>query len=617
MIKLSFKRILLVKPRGKRGLSFLYDVIPIGLEYIAASIEKEVDDAHIIDLELEEQPFQYFLDVFNPDLVGITMSATDHNEGLRLAKITEKNGATTVLGGYHPTAIPDELLSHPQVDIIVRGEGELTMKELVQKGSPEGVLGVSYKKGKQIIHNPDRPLIVDLDSLPFPARHLRRQKDKNRMNHNSREFDVITMSRGCWGRCSFCCEPYMSKGRMRFRSPENIIKELFEIIAFHNEKPLKILVTDPHFMGDPKRVDQLCDLLQRHELNIVFSVMTRVDSVTRHAELIKKMCNSSILSYELGFESPNQKDLNDVKKGITLDMQRKAAKILRNNCANVGGTFVIGLPDQSEEEIKRFPVYAKKIGLMSCAFGIVTPFPGTEFYDGLKKDDLIIERDWAKYDEMHSVFKLNPLDGKRLEELESYCFARFWTLNTFLDRASVLQKSSDDKISLKDFIDEIIAKLRFATSAGRDLRERELEGHIKAFLGAIVDAETEEKERKICMHKVVEMSRFLKILGSQTIQITLMYDSQAASYVIKTTNRSVDYIKTISGKQGNATIDINIDLDEVFDSSNSYSASNLLSYVFLLKQAVNINGILNVLRFCAALPIDLGCSYLKDKFISD
>jgi radical SAM superfamily enzyme YgiQ (UPF0313 family) len=614
---MSFKRIVLVKPRGRKGLSFLYDVIPIGLEYIAASIEKEVDDVHIIDMELEEQPFQYFLDVFNPDLVGITMSATDHNEGLRLAKITKKNGATTVLGGYHPTAIPDELLSHPQVDIIVRGEGELTMKELVQKGSPEGVLGVSFKKGKQIIHNPDRPLIGDLDSLPFPARHLRRQKDKSRMNSNGGEFDVITMSRGCWGRCSFCCEPYMSKGRMRFRSPENIIKELFEIIAFHNEKPLQIFVTDPHFMGDPKRVDQLCDLLQKHELNILFSVMTRVDSISRFPELIKKMCNSGILSYELGFESPDQKDLNDIRKGITLDMQRKAAKILRNNCANVCGTFVIGLPDQSEEEIKRFPVYAKKIGLMNCAFGIVTPFPGTEFYDGLKKDDLIIERDWTKYDEMHSVFKLNPLDGKGLEELESYCMARFWTLNTFLDRASVLQKSSDDKISLKDFIDDIIAKVEFAKNAGYDLREGELEGHIKAFLGAIVDAETEEKERKICIPDVVEMSRFLKILGSQTIQITLRYDSQVVSYVIKTTNRSVDYIKTISGKQGNATIDINIDLDEVVDSFNGYSASNLLSYVFLLKRAVNINGILNVLRLCAALTTDLGCSYLKDKFTGD
>ncbi len=612
---MTLKRIVLVKPNGRKGLGFSADVIPVGLEYIAASIEKEVDDVHIVDMELEEQPFQYFIDVFDPDLVGISMSATDHDEGLRLAKIGKKSGVTTVLGGYHPTAIPDELLSHPQVDITIRGEGELTMKELVRKGSPDGVLGISYKKGKQIVHNPDRPLIGDLDSLPFPARHLRRHKYKDHMNSNRREFDVITMSRGCWGRCSFCCEPYMSKGRMRFRSPENIIKELFKIIAFHNEKQLRIFVTDPHFMGNPKRIEYLCDLLQKNELDIVFSVMTRVDSITRYPELIKKMCTSGILSYELGFESPNQKDLNDVKKGITPDMQRKAVKILRDNGANVSGTFIIGLPGQSEEEIKRFPVYAKEIGLMNCAFGIVTPFPGTEFFGSLEKDSLIIEHDWTKYDEMHSVFKLNPLDRKGLEELESYCMARFWTLNTFLDRARVLHKSSGDRISLKDFIDEIIVKVKFARNAGYDLSEGELEGHIKAVLGAIVDAETEEKEKKICMHDVIEISRFLKILGSQTIQITLRYDNQAVSYVIKTTKRSVEYLKTIPGKQDDATIDIDIDLDEMVDSFNGYSTFNLMSYIYFLKQAQNISGILNTLRLCAALPIDLCCSYLRNKFM--
>jgi len=614
---MAFKRILFAKPNGRKGLGFSTDVIPIGLEYIAASIETEVDDVHIVDMELEEQPLQCFLDVFDPDLIGISMSATDHDEGLRLAKIGKKSGVTTVLGGYHPTAIPDELLSHPQVDIIVRGEGELTMKELVQKDSPEGVLGISYKKGKRIIHNSERPLIRDLDSLPFPARHLRTHKYKDHMNSNGREFDVITMSRGCWGQCSFCCEPYMSKGLMRFRSPENILKELFEIMAFHNEKPLQIFVTDPHFMGDPKRIDHLCDLLQKHELNIVISVMTRVDSITRNPELIKKMCNSDILSYELGFESPNQKDLNDVKKGITLSMQRKAVRILRDNGANVSGTFVIGLPGQSEEEIKQFPVYAKEIGLMNCAFGIVTPFPGTEFFDSLEKDGLIFERDWTKYDEMHSVFKLNPLSAKRLEELESYCMARFWTLNTFLDRARALHKNSGDKISLKDFIDDLIAKVKFARNASYDLREGELEDHIKAVLGALVDAETEEKERKICIHDVIEMSRFLKILGPQIIQITLRCDSQAVSYVMKTTSRSVDYKKTITGKQDKTTIDLDIDLDEVVGSFNGYSAFNLMNYVYLFKQARNINGILNVLRLCAALPIDLGCSYLKDKFMSD
>jgi len=168
-----FKRVLLVKPDGRKGLGFASDMIPFGLEYIAAAIEDAVDDVNIIDMGVGPAPLQYFLNSFRPDLVGITMSATDHNEGLRIAKIAKENGCATVLGGYHPTAIPDEVLSHPQVDLIVRGEGEYAMNELVRKGSPRDILGLSYKEDEKIVHNRDRPLIQDLDSLTFPARHLR------------------------------------------------------------------------------------------------------------------------------------------------------------------------------------------------------------------------------------------------------------------------------------------------------------------------------------------------------------------------------------------------------------------------------------------------------------
>jgi len=612
MVKMFFKRILLVKPKGRKGLGFSADIIPLGLEYIAASIQDVVEDIHIVDMEFEEHSLQYFLDLFHPDLIGITMSATDHDEGLRLARIAKDNAVTTVLGGYHPTAIPDELLSHPQVDIIIRGEGELTMKELVQKGVSEDVPGISYKKDGEIVHNPDRAFIENLDSLTFPARHFRRHKYRSQMGDNGKELDVIAMSRGCWGRCSFCCEPMMSKSRQRFRSPENIMKELLEIVSFHNGKPLEIFATDPNFMGSPERINSLCGLLQEMKLDITFSVMARVDSIVKNPELVKKMCNAGILSYELGFESPNQKDLNNVKKGITLKMQEKAVKILRDNGAIASGTFVIGLPGQSEDEIKQFPVYATDIGLVNCAFGIATPFPGTEFYDSLEKDGLIVERDWTKYDEMHSVFKLNPLNGKRLEELESYCMTRFWTLNTFLDRVSVLEKRSGNKTSLKDFIDDLIGKIKFAKNAGYDLRGEKLEDHIKTVLDAIADAEAEEDVR-VCMHDVIEMSRFLKILGPQIIQITLRYDGQLVSYVIKTTGKSVDYIKTISGKQDNASIDINIDLNEAIYSFNGYEPFKLIRYIHLLKQARNINGIFNTFRLGTALTTDLGCSYLEDK----
>ncbi|MBU6998028.1 MAG: radical SAM protein [Theionarchaea archaeon] len=614
---MSFDRILLVKPRGKSGLGFSADVIPIGLEYIASSIEKEVEKVWIVDMELEKLSFEQILDLVQPDLVGITMSATDHHEGLCLAGTARKAGSTTVVGGYHPTAIPDELLSHSQVDIIVRGEGESTMKELVRTDSLEDVSGVSYKKNGKITHNPDRHVVENLDSLPFPARNYRRHKYRDHLDNSGREFDVISMSRGCWGRCIFCCEPYMSNSHMRFRSPENIMKELSEIVSFHQGKKLRILVTDPHFIGDPVRINRLCDLLQEQSLDIMFSVMTRVDGIVRHPELVKKMCDSGILNYEMGFESVSQEDLDNVRKGTTLDMQREAVRILREHGANVSGTFVIGLPGQGTELIKQFPVYAKEIGLMNCAFGIATPFPGTGFYQELETSGLIFERDWTKYDEMHSVFRSTPLTARELERMQSYCTARFWTLNTFLDRASILNKRADEKMSLVQFVHDVVSKAKFARDVGYDLRAHGMKDHMEVFLNALTDAELEENERNMRIHDIIEMSTFLRILGPQLIQLSLMFDGQVVSYVVRTTDRSVEYVRIIRGKEDGSSIGMNFNLDEV--TTNSFKVNSLLNpanYVSTFKRIEGERKVLNGFRLCLALTLCLSLSHAREKMLS-
>lgn len=133
---MSFKNILLVKSNVRKGLGFAVDVIPIGLEYIAASIRDVIENVQIVDMQFEKHSFNYFIDKFLPDLVGITMSTADHDEVLKLARIASGNEVKTIIGGYHPTLVPNEILLHPQIDMVVRGEGELTMKELVQKQSP-------------------------------------------------------------------------------------------------------------------------------------------------------------------------------------------------------------------------------------------------------------------------------------------------------------------------------------------------------------------------------------------------------------------------------------------------------------------------------------------------
>ena len=561
---MPFKRILLIKPSGRHGLSFAFDIIPTGLEYIAAYIKDVVDEVNIVDLEMEPKPIQRtvekYLDLLKPDLVGISMSATEHSEGLEIARLVKKRDTVTVLGGYHPTAIPDELLSYPQVDFVVRGEGELTMHELIMKKDAKSINGVSYKNGDEIIHNPDREFIKDLDSLPFPARHLRRYTYRTTLMPD-REHDVLTASRGCWGRCSFCCEPSMSGGHQRYRSPENVRDEILEIVKFHNRKPLSIDVTDPHFMGDPKLVEQLCDMLSQHELDIRFGVKVRPDSVAKHPEIVRKMIAVGIEGFEMGIESPNMRDIRSTSKGLKTDIHLKAVNNIKKWGGNAGGTFVIGLPDQTEDEILQFPQYAKKIGLASSAYGIATPFPGTKFYEELDAKGLIFETDWNRYDEMHSVFKTKHLSSERIEELASICMAKFWTLDTFLEKERVRMIKHGTKQPLMKFISDRIHELDFSVNTGLQLQEGNLSKHANEFLDASPDPAIKKYTEKIGMHNIIEMSSFLNLLGEQTIQITVRNNgTPPISWIFKTTKEMMEYIEVIPGKVDESTINFDVDL---------------------------------------------------------
>ncbi len=564
---MSFKKVLLVKPSGKHGLSFAFDIIPTGLEYLASSIEGVVDEVNIIDLEMEPKPIQRtmerFLDMLKPDLVGISMSATDHSEGLEIAEISHKRGIPTVLGGYHPTAIPDEMLSHPYVDFVVRGEGEITMRNLVEKGDGRGVNGVSYKDDDEIVHNPDREPIKDLDILPFPARHLRRHKYHVTLRRD-REHDVLTASRGCWGRCSFCCEPSMSKSHLRNRAPEKVMDEIREIVRFHEGKPLSIEITDPHFMGRPRYVEQLCDLLAQNELDVKFIAKVRPDTMAKFPEIVRKMIAVGIDCFEMGIESPNKKDLESTSKGMEPGLHLKAVENIKKWGGNPGGTFVIGLPDQTEEEILQFPVYAKELGLTSSAYGIATPYPSTKFYEDLDEQGLIFETDWNRFDEMHSVFKVQDIPSSRIEDLATICMAKFWTWDIFLERERLRMMRTGAKVPLATFAIDRLADLRFGAGAGIQLQEGNFLTHIERFLEASSDPHIKRYTEKIGMHNVIEMSRFLSVLGAQTIQLTVRDNgSPLTSWVFKTTKNKVDYVEVTEGRVDGPTINFELEMADV------------------------------------------------------
>jgi len=615
---MSFKKVLLIKPSGRHGLSFAFDLIPTGLEYIAAYIEDVVDDVNIIDLEMEPKPIQRtvekYLDMLKPDLVGISMSATEHIEGLEIARLVKNRGIRTVLGGYHPTAIPDGLLSHSQVDFVVRGEGELTMHELITKGNARSVNGVSYKNGDEIVHNPDREFIEDLDSLPFPARHLRRYEYHTTLTPD-REHDVITASRGCWGRCSFCCEPTMSNSHQRYRSPGNVMDEILEIVKFHNGKPMSIEVTDPHFMGKPKLVEQLCDILAQHKLDIRFGVKVRPDSVAKHPEIVRKMIAVGIEGFEMGIESPNMRDIKSTSKGLKTDVHVKAIDNIKRWGGNAGGTFVIGLPGQTEDEILQFPQYAKKIGLTSSAYGIATPYPGTKFYEELDAQGLIFETDWNRFDEMHSVFKTNHLSSERTEELASICMAKFWTLDTFIEKERVRMIKYRTKQSLMKFVTDRIHELEFSVNTGAQLQKNNLSKHAQEFLEASPDPAIKRYTEEIGMHNVIEMSRFLRLLGDQLIQITVRNNgTPPTSWIFKTTKNTVEHIQVIQGKLDGGTIDFELDLrDFQLDEQPCLSKiDNLQIIAKILASNKGIKRRYNMIRLFAAGSIEF-IQHLKTK----
>jgi len=621
---MSFKRILLVKPSGRTGLGFALALIPIGVEYVAASIEDIVDEVKIIDLLYEKRTsFTNLLDSFNPDLIGITMSATEHKSGLHVASIAKSNGIATVAGGYHPTAIPHELLLNGQIDMVIRGEGEITMRELVQKGSPNGIQGVSYKEDDVIIHNPSRPLIKDLDSLPFPARHLRRYKYVSPVLRR-RDVDEIHMSRGCYGKCTFCCEPSMSHSRQRYRSPENVMKEIDYVYnVIHNGNPLYILMGDSNFMGDAKRVDRLCDLLSESNYDIDFHTMVRADSIASNPNVVKKMCENKIRHFCMGIESPNLQDLKITQKGINNDIQKKAIQIIRDFGSVAAGTFVIGLPNQSEEEIKQFPVYAKHIGLMSATFGIATPFPGTYFYESLNKEGLIFEEDWTKFDENNSVFHLPKISKKRIEELRTFCIGKFWTPDTFFDWLFVTKRIENVRMPLSTFIMDRVNQLVFLANSGSTQQgsSENMANHFQVFIESMADPLVEEHTKKMRIQEIIDMTSFLAVLDSQTIQLTISYDKRPlTSYIVKTSNNSVEYIKCISGKQDEATInlDINVGLDRMKSNSDdkiiSLIKDSVTNYIYHILKPLTLGDTrktMNVFRLTLAIIIETVSSLNK------
>ncbi len=386
------------------------------------------------------------------------------------------------------------------------------------------------------------------------------------------------------------------------------MKEILEMAKFHSNKPISVMFADPNFIGNSRQVERLCDLLIEQDLNIEFGALVRADMMANNPRVVRKMCEAGIVKFEMGIESPNVKDLQSTRKGVATKFHKQAVQNIRENGGRAGGTFVIGLPDQTEDEIKGFPVYAKEIGLTAAAFGIATPFPGTEFYKELDNQGLIFETNWDNFDEMHSVFNTNNLTKETIEELATYCMAKFWNVDTFIDHEMVSQKRTLKKKPVVDFIQERSLNLGFMANNGNELQKGNFDRHIKTFLEAYVDPRVETYTRTVGVHEAIEITKFLRVLGPQKVQCTLSLRNTSISFVFKTTSKSVEYIKVTYGRVDDSTINLDVDLNWL----SKPSLLNLLktpSYMF--KNNLSTRKLWNTFRLFVAVGTEVLASNLS------
>ena len=353
------------------------------------------------------------------DIVALSVLTPSTSSALKICKIAKQNDSLTILGGAQPTLLPD-IVSNPYVDIVVRGEGEVTFREIVDGKDLSKIKGISYSSKKKVIHNPDRPLVKDIDLLPFPRRDLLKP-DKYHVFGVS--LDAMDTCRGCPFKCDFCCTPQMWGQKWRGKSPERVISEIDRI-----DKGKEIIFfNDDNFCHDMKRVEKICDLILEHgQDGHRYGFEARADSIVKHPEIVRKMKKANFQLVVLGIESAHQNTLNQMKKGETVEQVPKAIRILDENGIMTWGTVIIGNFNETKSDVMATIRHACNLPIDIAQFTVLTPFPGTPLHESVKDTRLLSKAKWSAYDTINPVMHTPHLSRREISNLLVTAYAMFY-----------------------------------------------------------------------------------------------------------------------------------------------------------------------------------------------
>lgn len=369
------------------------------------------DDAHPVWSEIRK-----YVKQFKPQIVGISVLSVKVASAYKIARMCKEIDfdLTVLVGADHPTVFPSIILENHDVDVVVRGEGESTIVDLIQtlekEAIPESldsVKGISYRRNGKIIHNPDRPLIPELDSIPMPRLEALVQLK----TYRPVDFGVIISSRGCPYRCTFCGVQTIWSRKMRSCSVQNVLEE----VTFLKEKwgTEYFSFRDALFTLNRNRIILLCDEFIQRNLNIQWECLTRVDFIDR--VLLQRMKKAGCVTIRVGIESTDQTVLESMKKQIDLNKVKEAAHILNQMGFYWSAYFLFGTPHETRNSMQNTLRFIKEIDPPFVTLSRFAPIPGSEMYSELEEKNMISPYiDWSLENnqrrETHYLLNMNFME---------------------------------------------------------------------------------------------------------------------------------------------------------------------------------------------------------------
>lgn len=389
---------------------------PLGLLYLAAVLEKGGHIASIVDAPVENLDLKQVIEKIRtdqPDIVGISAITSLAEKTKALCKAIRENfpQIKIFVGGPHPTILPEEVLEQTGADLVIKDEAESVILDIVDNFD-------KYKEQK-IVH---AEKLKDLDVLPLPARHLidlsKYTALPNNYKRTPNSIHVIT-SRGCPYPCTFCFD---ARTGHRQRSVKHVMEEIKHLVEKYNCR--EISFWDDTFTVNKKWVMEFCDALIASKYDIMWGCYSRLNLVDD--ELLAKMKKAGCWTMFFGIEAGDDELLNNIKKLMTVEEQKKKVRLIQSHGIEIRGSFMIGMPGETPEKARKTIEYAIELEPTYAQFTVTTPFPGTELYKTVDQWGTM-NQEFSSFNEWTPVFIPKGYKNKEeIQAMQAEAFRRFY-----------------------------------------------------------------------------------------------------------------------------------------------------------------------------------------------